>query len=535
MVYMEERKEFIKAGKAVLGIEFGSTRIKGVLLDDSYMPIASGSHQWENRLENGFWTYSLEDIWSGLQDCYQDLTDDVKRRYGITLTKVASMGISGMMHGYMVFDQEGKLLVPFRTWRNTTAARAAEELSNLFQFNIPDRWSIAHLYQAILNGEAHVPQISYATTLAGYIHWKLTGCKVMGVGEASGMFPIDSVTGTYHQGMMTQFDELAAAHGVKEWKLGEILPQVLTAGEMAGVLTEEGARLLDPSGMLEAGIPACPPEGDAGTGMVATNTLTVRTGNVSAGTSVFAIVVLEEALKKLHRELDLATTPDGHPVAMVHANNCTSELNAWVNLFREFSQSAGVEISDNDLYGMLYQKGLEGDADCGGLLSYGYLSGESITKMDEGRPLFVRTPDAKFTLANVMRMHLYSALGVLKIGMDILTKEEQVKVDSLLGHGGFFKTAGVGQRVMAAAMNVPVTVMETAGEGGPWGMALLASYMIWKNEGEMLAEYLNARVFAGDKGSTLEPDADDVRGFEVFMERYLAGLAVERTAVECLK
>lgn len=531
---MEGRKQLIESGKAVLGIEFGSTRIKAVLVDDTHTPIASGSHQWENRLEDGIWTYSLDDIWTGLQDCYRDLAEDVKARYGTELKRTAAIGVSAMMHGYMAFDKEERLLVPFRTWRNTITGKAAEELSSLFQFNIPERWSIAHLYQAILNEEDHVWQISYITTLAGYIHWKLTSRKVLGVGDASGMFPIDSASGNYHQRMMEQFDTLVSSREFP-WKLSDILPEVLAAGEAAGTLTPEGASLLDVSGKLEAGIPFCPPEGDAGTGMAATNSVAVRTGNVSAGTSVFAMAVLEKELENLHREIDMVTTPDGYPVAMVHANNCTSDLNAWVGIFREFAESAGMKMDDDALFGLLYKKALEGDADCGGLLSYGYFSGESITKMDEGRPLLVRMPDADFSLANLMRVHLYSALGALKIGMDILTREEHVELDSLLGHGGLFKTKGVGQRIMAAAMNTPVSVMETAGEGGPWGMALLASFLVRREEGENLADYLAHKVFAGNKGSRMEPDEADVEGFEKFMERYQAGLSVERAAVECLK
>lgn len=530
---MDNRKQTIESGKAVLGIELGSTRIKAVLIDENHTPIASGSCQWENRLEHGFWTYSLEDVWAGLRSCYQDLAEDVRRQYGISLKKTGAIGISAMMHGYMAFDREGNLLVPFRTWRNTTTGEAVEELSNLFQFHIPERWSIAHLYQAVLNKEEHVSKIDYVTTLAGYIHWKLTGKKVLGVGDASGMFPIDSAAGQYHQRMVKQFNDLASAKGCP-WKLEEIFPRVLSAGEEAGTLTEEGARLLDASGELEAGSLFCPPEGDAGTGMAATNSVEVRTGNVSAGTSVFAMIVLEKELSNLHREIDMVTTPDGSPVAMVHVNNCTSDLNAWVGIFREFAEAADLKMDDNELFGMLYRKALEGDGDCGGLMSYGYLSGEPITKMEEGRPLFVRTPDARFTLANLMRTHLYSALGALKIGMRILTEEEHVELDNLLGHGGLFKTKGVGQRMMAAAMNVPVSIMETAGEGGPWGMALLASYMVSKDAGQSLGQYLNDRVFAGNEGTRMEPDAEDVKGFEKFMERYEAGLSVEREAARCL-
>lgn len=530
---MGDVKELISAGKAVLGIELGSTRIKAVLIDEAHTPIASGSHEWENRLENGVWTYSLTDVWEGLKDCYRDLQEDVKKQYGVELTKLGAIGISAMMHGYMAFDENGELLAPFRTWRNTLAGKAAAELTDLFQFNIPERWSISHLYHSILNREEHVANISYLTTLAGYIHWKLTGKKVLGVGDASGMFPIDSEKMTYRQDLVEKFDEHVAGYGYS-WKLLDILPQVQAAGEDAGILTEEGAKLLDPSGKLQAGAPMCPPEGDAGTGMTATNSVAKRTGNVSAGTSIFVMAVLEKGLSRLHREIDMVTTPDGSPVAMVHANNCTSDLNAWVGLFREFAQAAGVEMDTNRLFGILYNKALEGDPDCGGLLSYGYFSGEFITGMEEGRPLFVRKPDDHFNLANFMRSHLFTALGAIKIGMDILA-EEKVELDSLLGHGGLFKTKGVGQRIMAAAMNTPVSVMETAGEGGPWGVALLAAYRKNKAEGETLPEYLNQRVFADAKGTSMDPDAADVAGFEEFMKRYKAGLAVERAAVDSLR
>ena len=534
---MEDRKteirKAIEEGRTALGIELGSTRIKAVLIDETHSPVAAGSYQWENRLENGYWTYSMEDVWTGLQACYADLAADVERQYQTKLKTIGAAGVSAMMHGYLVFDQAGTLLTPFRTWRNTTARPAAARLTEQFQFNIPERWSIAHLYQAILDGEAHVPQIDYMTTLSGYIHWQLTGNRMLGIGDASGMFPIDSETGDFHAGMIRQFEALPECGGFL-WKLKEILPEVKKAGEPAGRLTEAGARLLDPSGTLEAGIPFYPPEGDAGTGMAATNSVAVRTGNVSAGTSVFAMVVLEKALSAMHRELDMVTTPDGLPVAMVHANNCTSDLNAWVGLFGEFAKAAGMELSADQLYGLLYKKALEGDRDCGGLLSYGYYSGEFITGMEEGRPLFVRMPDASFTLANFMRSHLYTALGALKIGMDILMKEEHVELDNLLGHGGLFKTKGVGQRIMAAAVNTPVTVMETAGEGGPWGMALLAAYGRFADAGESLPDYLNRRVFKENQGSRMEPDPLDVKGFEQFMERYRRGLPVERAAVDCL-
>ena len=529
----EQIKEVIESGKAVLGLEFGSTRIKAVLIDEEHHPIASGDHEWENRLDNGIWTYTLDDIWTGLCDSYEKMAKDVKEKYDVVLTDIGAIGFSAMMHGYMAFDKDGKLLVPFRTWRNSTTGQSAKALTELFQYNIPERWSIAHLYQAILNEEEHVKDITYITTLAGYIHWQLTGEKVLGVGDASGMFPIDPETKDYDQKKIDQFDELIAEKGYG-WKLREILPKVLVAGEKAGNLTEEGAKLLDVSGNLKAGILLCPPEGDAGTGMAATNSVAKRTGNVSAGTSVFAMVVLERELKKVYPEIDLVTTPDGSLVGMVHANNCTSDLNAWVGLFREFAENFGIEVDMNRLFGTLYNKALEGDADCGGLLSYGYLSGENITGVTEGRPMFVRSPESKFNLANFMRSHLFTALGALKVGMDILLKEEGVEIDSILGHGGLFKTKGVGQGILAAAINTPVSVMETAGEGGPWGMALLASYMIHKEEGEDLGDYLTKKVFAGAQGTSMEPDPKDVEGFEVFIERYKKGVAIEQAAVDHL-
>ena len=529
----EEIKVSIKNGATALGIEFGSTRIKAVLTDETTAPVAQGSHEWENRLENNIWTYSMDDIINGLQSCYRSLAEDVKEKYGEELTTFGSVGISAMMHGYMAFDGEGTLLVPFRTWRNTITAKASEELTALFSYNIPQRWSIAHLYQAILNGEEHVSSVRFFTTLAGYVHWKLTGEKALGVGEASGMFPIDIETGDFNNKMIAQFDELVADKNFS-WKLREIMPKVLTAGEAAGTLTAEGAALLDPTGKLQAGAPLCPPEGDAGTGMAATNSVARRTGNVSAGTSVFAMIVLEKELKKVYDAIDLVTTPDGSLVAMVHCNNCTSDLNAWVNIFKEFMESMGMKADMNELFGTLYRKALEGDADCGGLLAYNYFSGEHITGFEEGRPLFVRTPSDNFNLANFMRVHLFTALGALKTGLDILLKEEGVQVDEMLGHGGLFKTKGVGQRIMAAAINASVSVMETAGEGGAWGMALLASYMLHKEDGETLPAFLEKKVFAGQEGTKEAPCKEDVEGFDKFMERYAKGLAIERAAVENL-
>lgn len=531
---MSNAKQNILDGKAVLGIEFGSTRIKAVLVGEDHTPIASGAHEWENQLVNGIWTYSLEAIWTGLQDCYGKMAAEVQEKYGVTVKTLKAIGFSGMMHGYMAFDDKGELLVPFRTWRNTITGEAAAALTKEFSFNIPQRWSIAHLYQAILNGEEHVAKICFFTTLAGYIHWKLTGEKVLGVGEASGMFPIDAKTKYYNRTMMEQFDKLVAPKNYP-WKLEEILPEVLTAGEKAGVLTEEGAKLLDVTGNLKAGIPFCPPEGDAGTGMAATNSVAVRTGNVSAGTSVFAMVVLEEELKSVHEELDLVTTPSGDTVAMVHCNNCTSDLNAWVNLFREFAETFGVKADMNQLFGTLYNKALEGDKDCGGLVAYNYFSGEPVTGLNEGRPLFVRKPDAHFNLANFMRTHLYASLATLKIGLDILLKEEKVKVDRIYGHGGLFKTKGVGQSMLAAAMNAPVAVMETAGEGGPWGMALLASYMANKEENESLEKYLEEKVFVGQTGTVQKPDPADVAGFDAYIAVYKDTLSAEKAAAETMK
>lgn len=531
---LEANKSTVVNGRAVLGIELGSTRIKAVLVNEQNQPIASGSHEWENQLVNNIWTYSEEAIWAGIQDSYRDMVRDVKEKYGVPVKKLAAIGFSAMMHGYMPFNADGELLVPFRTWRNTMTEKASEELTDLFQYHIPQRWSIAHLYQAMLNQEPHVKDITFMTTLEGYVHWKLTGEKVLGVGEGSGMFPIDMEIKNYDRTCLEAFDKLAAPYGFL-WKLEEILPKVLLAGEEAGRLTEEGAKLLDTTGELEAGIPFCPPEGDAGTGMVATNSIAKRTGNVSAGTSVFSMVVLEKPLSKVYPEIDLVTTPTGNLVAMVHCNNCTSDLNAWVNLFKEFAEAMGMKVDMNQLFGTLYHKAMEGDADCGGLLAYNYFSGEHITGFEEGRPMFVRTPESKFNLANFMRVNLFTSLGALKTGMDILLKEEGVKLDKILGHGGLFKTKGVGQNLLAGAIDTPVSVMETAGEGGAWGIAVLASYLVNKEEGESLEDYLNNKVFAGQEGEEVQPDERDVRGFDEFMVRYKEGLAIERAAVEHLK
>lgn len=527
----EKIKQTIEAGKAILGIEFGSTRIKAVLIDENNNPIAQGSHEWENQLIDGLWTYSIEAIWNGVQNCYADLRANVKEQYDTEIETLAAIGISAMMHGYMAFNTNEEILVPFRTWRNTNTGKAAAELSELFVYNIPLRWSISHLYQAILNGEEHVKDIDFLTTLAGYIHWQITGRKVLGVGDASGMLPINPATKNYSADMVSKFDALVAPKGYG-WKLCDILPEVLSAGEDAGVLNEKGARLLDVSGHLKPGIPVCPPEGDAGTGMVATNAVKQRTGNVSAGTSSFSMIVLEKDLSKPYEMIDMVTTPDGSLVAMVHCNNCTSDLNAWVGLFKEYQQLLGIEVDMNEVYGKLYNNALKGDCDCGGLVAYNYISGEPITGFTEGRPLFVRSAGDKFNLANFIRVHLYGSVSVLKIGNDILFNEEKIKVDRITGHGGLFKTKGVGQRVLAAAINSPISVMETAGEGGAWGIALLAAYLVNNTKKQSLADYLDENVFAGNAGVEIAPTPEEVAGFNKYIENYKTGLAIEESAVK---
>lgn len=526
-------KQAIAKGETSLGIEFGSTRIKTVLIDNNFETIAVGSHEWENQLENGFWTYNLVDIITGLQTSYSEMKQEVEWKYGITIRTIGSIGFSAMMHGYMAFDKTGELLVPFRTWRNTTTGTAAKELTGLFQFNIPDRWSIAHLYQAILNEEKHLARVDYMTTLAGFIHWLLTGEKVIGVGDASGIFPIDESTNDYNESMIKQFDEKIAYKGYP-WGIRDILPKVCNAGEQTGKLTEMGAEILDRSENLQSAIPICPPEGDAGTGMVATNSVKKRTGNVSVGTSVFSMIVLEKKLTKVYPEIDIVTAPNGSPVAMVHANNCSSDLNAWLGLFREFSETMGQKVETDKLFEVMLNKSMEADRDGGGLLSFGYLSGESITGLDQGRPLFVRSPESNFNLANFIRTHLFTAFGALKIGMDILSKKENVAIDGILAHGGLFKTPVVGQKIVATAMNVPVSVMETAGEGGAWGMSILASYMRNKEPNESLEDFLDKKVFKEVGRSEIYPDELDVKGFEEFIARYKKGLVIEQTAVENL-
>ena len=523
-------KEEIQQEKTFLGIEFGSTRIKAVLIDENFQTIASGGFDWENQLQDEIWTYSIDSVWEGLQASYKEMAESFRKKYGRSLTTIGGIGFSAMMHGYMAFNKNEELLVPFRTWRNSTTGQAAQELTELFEYNIPERWSIAHLYQAILDKEEHVTDVTFFTTLAGYVHWQLTGEKVLGIGDASGMFPIDTTTKSFDKKMIGQFDELVKAKHYP-WKLEDLFPDVLVAGQDAGQLTEQGAKLLDPTGTLQAGIPLCPPEGDAGTGMTATNSVAERTGNVSAGTSAFAMIVLEKPMEKVHPEIDLVTTPSGSLVAMVHTNNCTSEINAWVKLFREFSDLTGNKISDNELFATLFNQALKGDSNGGDLLSYGYYSGENITNLTEGRPLFVRKPDSRFNLANFMRVHLFSAFGAMKIGMDILASEK-VEIDSIVGHGGIFKTPEVAQKILAAVMQAPVTVMETAGEGGAWGIALLAAYMIEKKADESLEDYLNKKVFGGAKGITIAPEQEDIAGFNEFMKDYQAGLPIEQAAVD---
>ena len=526
-----DAKSTIEAGKAILGIELGSTRIKAVLIDQENKPIAQGSHTWENQLVDGLWTYSIEAIWSGLQDCYADLRTNVKNAYGIEIETLAAIGVSAMMHGYMPFNKKEEILVPFRTWRNTNTGRAAAALSELFVYNIPLRWSISHLYQAILDNESHVNEIDFLTTLAGYVHWQITGEKVLGIGDASGMLPIDPTTHNYSAEMVAKFNKLIAPKEYN-WKLEDILPKVLSAGENAGVLTPEGSKKLDASGHLKAGIPVCPPEGDAGTGMVATNAVKQRTGNVSAGTSSFSMIVLEKELSKPYEMIDMVTTPDGSLVAMVHCNNCTSDLNAWVNLFKEYQELLGIPVDIDEIYSKLYNIALTGDTDCGGLLSYNYISGEPVTGLADGRPLFVRSANDKFNLANFMRTHLYASVGVLKIGNDILFNEEKIKVDRITGHGGLFRTKGVGQRILAAAINSPISVMETAGEGGAWGIALLGSYLVNNEKKQSLADFLDESVFVGDAGIEVSPTPEDVAGFNTYIENYKAGLPIEEAAVK---
>ena len=526
-----EARTAIDEGRTALGLELGSTRIKAVLIGPDYAPLAVGSFDWENQFVDRLWTYPMEAVWSGIQECYAALARDAQQRYEVELTSVGALGVSAMMHGYLALDSDGELLTPFRTWRNTNTGEAAEQLSTLFGYNIPHRWSVAHLFQAILNGEDHVPGINYLTTLAGYVHWQLTGEKVLGIGDASGMFPIDITTHGYDAKMLAQFDELAAQSGV-ELRLADLLPTIRVAGDPAGELTEQGATLLDPTGRLRPGVVMCPPEGDAGTGMVATNSVAPRTGNVSAGTSIFAMVVLEQELSRVHRELDLVTTPAGKLVGMVHCNNGASELSSWVGLFAEFAGALGIDVDLSTVFETLFTSALQGAPDAGGLMAYNYLSGEPITGLEEGRPLFLRSPDSALNLATFMRVHLYASLATLRIGMDVLQKDEGVRVERMFAHGGLFKTKGVAQGFLAAAIDTPVSVGEVAAEGGAWGIATLAAFTAGREPEQSLVDFLNSQVFADVQLETAQPDPADVAGFDAFIQRYIAALPVERAAVD---
>ena len=523
-----DNKKYIADDKAVIGIEFGSTRIKAVLVGENNSPLASGVHDWQNELSDGIWTYSLDAVKNGLQDCFADLMKNVEKDYGVKLTSAAGMGISAMMHGYLAFDADDELLVPFRTWRNTITEQAADRLTEEFGFNIPQRWSIAHLYQAILNKEEHVSRIKFVTTLAGYVHFLLTGEKVIGVGDASGIFPIGECG--YDTSMTAKFDKLTEGTAFSE-KLLDVLPKIVDAGECAGKLTEKGASLLDPTGTFGAGVPLCPPEGDAQTGMVATNSITPKTGNVSAGTSIFSMIVLEKPLSAVHKEIDIVTTPNGDPVAMVHCNSCTSDLDAWVNMFGGLLKASGVEMSKGKLYDTLYALAANGSADCGGVISYNYYAGEPVTGLQNGRPLMMRDPDSSFSIENLMRSLVYSCVATLKIGNDILIGEEKVKLDRIYAHGGFFKTPVPSQNVLAAALGADITLMKSAGEGGAWGIALLAAFMARQDRSEDLSFFLEKHVFAGMEGSTVSPRAEDIEGMNRYMEKYRAGLAAVKASV----
>lgn len=530
---MKQTAEFIVGGNAVLGIELGSTRIKSALIDGQYKVIASGFHEWENKFTDGYWTYSQEDIWKGLQDSYSKLSDDVFCRYGVRITKLKAIGVSAMMHGYLPFDVNGKQLVPFRTWRNSTTATASDELTRLFGFNIPQRWSIAHLYQAILNGEPHVRDIDYLTTLAGYVHWKLTGRKAVGVGEASGIVPLNAYGTDYDEKMVSQFGKIPAV-GKMPWTLRDILPEILPAGENAGYLTAEGAKLLDASGNLRQGAPFCPPEGDAQTGMTATDSVRAKRGNISAGTSVFAMITLDKPLSRYYREVDVVSTPVGNQAAMVHCSNCSSDINAWVDIFGQFAAASGLSLSRNDLFDLLFTEALKGDDDCSEMLSYNFFSGEHIAELTEGRPVFARSPECKFTLANFIKSHLYSAFCVLRRGLDILRGGENAEVDGMVAQGGMFKVKNVAQQILSDALNVPIEVRETAGEGGAWGMALLAAYMFEKRN-LSLDGFLDSKVFSNRVGESVSPSADGVDGFNRYYKRFTECIGIEREAIRGLK
>lgn len=527
-------KEIIINGETALGIELGSSRIKGVLTDLKGNVLAVGIYDWENSFVDNIWTYSINEIHEGIRKCYNSLRMAVKEKYDVDIKNIGAIGISAMMHGYMALDSKGKQIAPFQTWRNTNTQESADKLTELFNFNIPLRWSVAHLYQRILDKEEHLKKLDYVCTLSGYIHLKLTGKRVIGIGDAAGMFPINSEIYDYNLEMLEKFNKLIESYGYS-WRLEDIFPKVLVAGENAGVLTKDGALFLDETGMLQEGIPLCPPEGDAGTGMVATNSVAPGTGNISAGTSTFAMIVLEKQLNKVYREIDMVTTPSGFPCAMSHANNGTSDLNAWINIFSEFAQLMGMKFDVSEIFEKLYKKSLTGDSDCGGLLAYGYYSGENVTMINEGRLAFLRTPESKFNLANFMKVNIYTSLGAVKLGLDILVKNEKIKLKRITGHGGFFKTKGVGQRYLAAALNTPITVMDNASEGGAWGIALLASYMINKKDNETLEYYIEKSIFNGLSGETLYPNSEDVEGFEIFMKRYNLGLEIEKSAIENMR
>jgi sugar (pentulose or hexulose) kinase len=530
---INDMKDIISSGKIYLGVEFGSTRIKAVLTADGGQVIGKSSYNWENNLVDGIFTYDLMKVWVGLRQCYKDIADYVKEEYNLEITNISAMGFSAMMHGYLVFDDEDQLLVPFRTWRNTITEAAAAILSREFEFNIPQRWSIAHLYQSILNKENHVGQINFLTTLAGYVHWSLTGEKVIGIGDASGIFPIDEKTNDYNKSMISQFEILTKKEGFNT-PLDKILPKVLLAGQQGGKLTKEGAKLLDPTGKLKEGVLICPPEGDAGTGMVATNSISPRTGNISAGTSIFAMIVLEKSLSKVYREIDMVTTPMGHPVAMVHCNTCTSDIDAWVKIFYEFAQKIDKNIDISQTYNLLYKSALDGKFDCGGLVSINYFSGEPVVDIEDGVPMFIRKAYDDFNISNLMRAHIYSSFATVKIGLDILFEEQKIKIEKLLGHGGLFKIEKVAQQMLSSALDTTVEATNTASEGGPWGMAVLAEYMANKEKGQSLEEYLRERVFLNTVSLVCHPDKEEKKGFDVYLERYKKALEIERAAVDIL-
>lgn len=529
---IKEIAQAINDGSVSLAIELGSTRIKAVLITSDFKTIASGSYQWENQFENEVWTYNLDQVWEGIRDSYKQLSAEVESKYHTNLTKIDNVGISAMMHGYLAFSKEDELLVPFRTWRNNITGPATDQLTELFNFNVPQRWCIAHLYQAILNQEEHVDKISFLTTLSGYVHWQLTGEKVLGIGDASGAFPIDETKGDYDETFMKKFSQLDEVQQYS-WETREIFPKVLKAGEDAGRLSEAGAKLLDPLGHLQSGSRMAPPEGDAGTGMIATNSIRKRTGNISVGTSAFAMVVLDKPLQKVHREIDIVTTPAGTNVAMVHADNCSSDIDAWAQIFQQFAERLGIQLSPEQLYETLFLDASKADPDAGGLFNYSYLSGEVITEVDDGRPMFVRTINSNFNLPNFIQTQLYGAFAPLAIGMDTLTEDEQIKLDVMIAHGGLFKTPVIAQQVLANALNTPISVMETAGEGGSWGMAVLAAYMA-KSLEMSLEDFLDQEVFAAPETMTLNPEPAGVQGYADYLAQYQTALPAERIAGEKL-